>query len=153
MMEAWSSICLLHLLYFLFLSILHPGTTSIRAITSDPVRGLIADLTKPLKTLVPAPLVQKEPPTGYSYQQINCLDSIIRCVCKPSAILSYHSFVITSFITHPKNALTLRRYLDSCNIPNTVKRKCGSCTASSTSDDDKDASGNNKGTFKITTKK
>lgn len=41
------------------------------------------------------------------------------------------------------------RYLESCNIPNTVKRKCGSssCTASSTSDDDKqqDAAGNSKG--------
>ncbi|XP_030044308.1 period circadian protein homolog 1 isoform X2 [Microcaecilia unicolor] len=43
-----------------------------------------------------------------SYQQINCLDSIIR-------------------------------YLESCNIPNTVKRKCGwsSYTASSISDDEK----------------
>ncbi|XP_070786122.1 period circadian protein homolog 1b [Enoplosus armatus] len=91
------------------------GPTSIRAVTSDPIRGLIADLTNPPKALVPAPLGQKEPPTGYSYQQINCLDSIIR-------------------------------YLDSCNIPNTVKRKCGSsCT--STSDDEKqqEASGNNKG--------
>lgn len=37
-------------------------------------------MTKPPKALVPAPLVQKEPPAGYSYQQINCLDSIIRCV-------------------------------------------------------------------------
>uniref|UniRef100_A0A7N6BZR3 PAS domain-containing protein n=1 Tax=Anabas testudineus TaxID=64144 RepID=A0A7N6BZR3_ANATE len=75
------------------------------------------DMTNPPRSLVPAPLVQKEPTTGYSYQQINCLDSIIR-------------------------------YLESCNIPNTVKRKCGSssCTASSTSDDDKqEASGNNKG--------
>lgn len=82
--------------------------SNLRAISSDPVRGLIADMTKPPKTLAPAPLVQKEATTGYSYQQINCLDSIIR-------------------------------YLESCNIPNTVKRKCGSssCTASSTSDDDK----------------
>uniref|UniRef100_A0AAY4ABN2 PAS domain-containing protein n=1 Tax=Denticeps clupeoides TaxID=299321 RepID=A0AAY4ABN2_9TELE len=59
-----------------------------------------------------------EPPSTYSYQQINCLDSIIR-------------------------------YLESCNVPNTVKRKCGSssCTASSTSDDDKqqEATGNTKG--------
>ncbi|XP_027143579.1 period circadian protein homolog 1b isoform X1 [Larimichthys crocea] len=91
------------------------GPTNIRAVTSDPIRGLIADLTKPPKALVPAPLVQKEAPTGYSYQQINCLDSIIR-------------------------------YLDSCNIPNTVKRKCGSSSCTSTSDDDKqEASGNNKG--------
>ncbi|KAK7909794.1 hypothetical protein WMY93_014478 [Mugilogobius chulae] len=92
--------------------------SNLRAISSDPVRGLIADMTKPPKTLAPAPLVQKEATTGYSYQQINCLDSIIR-------------------------------YLESCNIPNTVKRKCGSssCTASSTSDDDKqqEPSGTNKG--------
>uniref|UniRef100_A0AAY5KFG3 PAS domain-containing protein n=1 Tax=Esox lucius TaxID=8010 RepID=A0AAY5KFG3_ESOLU len=53
-------------------------------------------------------LVGKEPSASYSYQQINCLDSIVR-------------------------------YLESCNVPNTVKRKCGSssCTTSSTSDDDK----------------
>lgn len=93
------------------------GTTKIRAINSDPIRGLIADMAKPPKALVPAPLVQKEASTGYSYQQINCLDSIIR-------------------------------YLESCNIPNTVKRKCGSssCTGSSLSDDDKqEVSGSNKG--------
>ncbi|XP_055360829.1 period circadian protein homolog 1b isoform X2 [Betta splendens] len=92
------------------------ASAGIRAINSDPIRGLIADMTSPPRALVPAPLVQKEPTTGYSYQQINCLDSIIR-------------------------------YLESCNIPNTVKRKCGSssCTASSTSDDDKqEASNNNK---------
>uniref|UniRef100_A0A8C2CGX2 Period circadian clock 1b n=1 Tax=Cyprinus carpio TaxID=7962 RepID=A0A8C2CGX2_CYPCA len=66
----------------------------------------------------PSLIVRKEPPTTYSYQQINCLDSIVR-------------------------------YLESCNIPNTMKRKCGSssCTASSTSDDDKqqDAPSNAKG--------
>ncbi|XP_034532360.1 period circadian protein homolog 1b [Notolabrus celidotus] len=93
------------------------GVAGIRTVSSDPIRGLIADLTKPPKALLPAVPVQKDPPAGYSYQQINCLDSIIR-------------------------------YLDSCNIPNTIKRKCGSssCTASSTSDDDKqEASGNNKG--------
>ncbi|XP_043101045.1 period circadian protein homolog 1b isoform X2 [Puntigrus tetrazona] len=71
----------------------------------------------PSKSSAPSMIVQKEPPTTYSYQQINCLDSIIR-------------------------------YLESCNVPNTVKRKCGSssCTASSTSDDDKqqDAPGNAK---------
>lgn len=83
-------------------------TVAVRVINSDPVRSLIADMTNPSKSLVPASLVPKEPSTSYSYQQINCLDSIIR-------------------------------YLESCNIPNTVKRKCGSssCTASSASDDDK----------------
>ncbi|XP_069502571.1 period circadian protein homolog 1 [Ambystoma mexicanum] len=50
----------------------------------------------------------RKEPSNYSYQQINCLDSIIR-------------------------------YLESCNIPCTVKRKCGSSsyTTSSASDDDK----------------
>ncbi|KAJ7996568.1 hypothetical protein DPEC_G00238420 [Dallia pectoralis] len=51
---------------------------------------------------------RQEPLANYSYQQINCLDSIVR-------------------------------YLESCNVPNTVKRKCGSSsgTTSSASDDDK----------------
>lgn len=48
----------------------------------DLVRGLIADAARPPKALVPPPFIQKEAPTGYSYQQINCLDSIIRCVCE-----------------------------------------------------------------------
>ncbi|MBN3301621.1 PER1 protein, partial [Amia calva] len=61
-----------------------------------------------VKEAVPQPCVldleeRKELPSPYSYQQINCLDSIIR-------------------------------YLDSCNVPSPVKRKCGS---SSNSDDDK----------------
>uniref|UniRef100_A0AAR2JKQ1 PAS domain-containing protein n=1 Tax=Pygocentrus nattereri TaxID=42514 RepID=A0AAR2JKQ1_PYGNA len=63
-------------------------------------------------------LPRKELPAAYSYQQINCLDSIIR-------------------------------YLESCKVPNTVKRKCGSssCTTSSTSDDDRrrEAAGPAKG--------
>uniref|UniRef100_A0A9J7Y4X8 Period circadian clock 1a n=2 Tax=Cyprinus carpio TaxID=7962 RepID=A0A9J7Y4X8_CYPCA len=55
---------------------------------------------------------RKELPFVYSYQQINCLDNIIR-------------------------------YLESFNVPGTVKRKCGSssCTTSSTSDDDKQREG------------
>uniref|UniRef100_A0A4W4GQW5 PAS domain-containing protein n=1 Tax=Electrophorus electricus TaxID=8005 RepID=A0A4W4GQW5_ELEEL len=76
------------------------------------------DVVPPSKDAVLSQVVRKDPPTTYSYQQINCLDSIIR-------------------------------YLESCNVPNTVKRKCGSssCTASSTSDDDKQqvAPGNIKG--------
>uniref|UniRef100_A0A8C7KYB5 Period circadian clock 1a n=1 Tax=Oncorhynchus kisutch TaxID=8019 RepID=A0A8C7KYB5_ONCKI len=61
----------------------------------------------PTKTLA-SMQSRKDPSANYSYQQINCLDSIVR-------------------------------YLESCNVPNTVKRKCGSssCTTSSTSDDDK----------------
>lgn len=54
------------------------GPTTVRAVPSDPIRSLIADAMKPPNAFIPAPLVQKEAHTGYSYQQINCLDSIIR---------------------------------------------------------------------------
>ncbi|KAG8441502.1 hypothetical protein GDO86_007027 [Hymenochirus boettgeri] len=51
--------------------------------------------------------VGRKESTNYSYQQINCLDSIIR-------------------------------YLESCNLPSTVKRKCGSSSyTSSTSEEEK----------------
>ncbi|KAM6453124.1 period circadian protein homolog 1 isoform 1-T3 [Liasis olivaceus] len=62
---------------------------------------------RPCKAAASEDSVRKEP-SSYSYQQINCLDGIIR-------------------------------YLESCNIPNRVKRKCGSSsyTTSSNSDDDK----------------
>ncbi|KAL0970479.1 hypothetical protein UPYG_G00242630 [Umbra pygmaea] len=75
---------------------------------ADPIGSLITAAVSPSKTLVPdsQQLVTKEPPSAYSYQQINCLDSIIR-------------------------------YLDGCNIPNTVKRKLGSSSGTSTSEDDK----------------
>ncbi|XP_036453585.1 period circadian protein homolog 1b [Colossoma macropomum] len=90
----------------------HAATGSLRAIANSG-----PGVAPPSKETVPSQLVRKDPPSTYSYQQINCLDSIIR-------------------------------YLESCNVPNTVKRKCGSssCTASSTSDDDKqqDAPGNTK---------
>lgn len=56
------------------------GPTSIRPVTGNLVRSLISDAARPPKALVPPPVIQKEAPTGYSYQQINCLDSIIRCV-------------------------------------------------------------------------
>uniref|UniRef100_A0A8C8VQ16 Period circadian regulator 1 n=1 Tax=Pelusios castaneus TaxID=367368 RepID=A0A8C8VQ16_9SAUR len=64
----------------------------------------------------------RKEPGSYSYQQINCLDGIIR-------------------------------YLESCNIPSRVKRKCGSSsyTGSSNSDEDKqkaveEVAGSAKGT-------
>lgn len=69
--------------------------------------------------LVPAPPAvapeeaERKEASSCSYQQINCLDSILR-------------------------------YLDSCNIPGTTKRKCASsssCSASSASDDDKQRTG------------
>ncbi|KAM4036246.1 LOW QUALITY PROTEIN: period circadian protein homolog 1 [Anomaloglossus baeobatrachus] len=59
---------------------------------------------------VPEELTRKET-SNYSYQQINCLDSIIR-------------------------------YLESCNLPSTVKRKCGSSSyTSSTSEEEKQKTG------------
>ncbi|KAM6163424.1 period circadian protein homolog 1 [Rhynchocyon petersi] len=66
----------------------------------------------PPVALPPEEAERKEASTC-SYQQINCLDSILR-------------------------------YLESCNIPNTAKRKCASsssCTVSSASDDDKQKTG------------
>lgn len=59
---------------------------------------------------VPEELARKET-SNYSYQQINCLDSIIR-------------------------------YLESCNLPSTVKRKCNSSSyTSSTSEEEKQKTG------------
>ncbi|XP_056426107.1 period circadian protein homolog 1 isoform X2 [Hyla sarda] len=67
--------------------------------------------TAPSRThCVPEELTRKET-SNYSYQQINCLDSIIR-------------------------------YLESCNLPSTVKRKCGSSSyTSSTSEEEKQKTG------------
>uniref|UniRef100_A0A8C8ZZE8 Period circadian regulator 1 n=1 Tax=Prolemur simus TaxID=1328070 RepID=A0A8C8ZZE8_PROSS len=70
-----------------------------------------APIQAPL-ALVPEEAERKEA-SSCSYQQINCLDSILR-------------------------------YLESCNIPSTTKRKCASSssyTASSASDDDKQRTG------------
>lgn len=71
--------------------------------------------TRPGKTATSEESVRQEP-SNYSYQQINCLDGIIR-------------------------------YLESCNIPSRVKRKCGSSsyTTSSNSDDDKQKAGEETG--------
>lgn len=53
-----------------------------------------------------------------------------------------------SFTSASRTHLTFlpRRYLDSCNIPNTVKRKCGSSSCTSTSDEDKQEANGGKGT-------
>ncbi|XP_055262512.1 period circadian protein homolog 1 isoform X3 [Moschus berezovskii] len=71
----------------------------------------------PVPIQAPVPLAAEETErkeaSSCSYQQINCLDSILR-------------------------------YLESCNLPGTTKRKCASsssCTASSASDDDKQRTG------------
>ncbi|XP_052418309.1 period circadian protein homolog 1 isoform X2 [Carassius gibelio] len=92
----------------------HSSAAVVQAVEAADLGGSLGPCAAPpSKSSAPSMIVQKEPPTTYSYQQINSLDSIVR-------------------------------YLESCNIPNTVKRKCGSssCTASSTSDDD--APGNAK---------
>ncbi|XP_041723553.1 period circadian protein homolog 1b isoform X1 [Coregonus clupeaformis] len=100
------------------------AVTTLRAIKGvDPIKSPVPKVVCPPKTPVPnnQQLLKKEPPSDYSYQQINCLDSIIR-------------------------------YLDGCNVPNTVKRKFGSSSGTSTSDNDKlqhETFGNAKGDLAI----
>ncbi|XP_034502847.1 period circadian protein homolog 1 isoform X1 [Ailuropoda melanoleuca] len=94
-----------------------PATGTFKAKTlscqsPDPeLETVPAPVQAPL-TLAPEEAERKEA-SGCSYQQINCLDGILR-------------------------------YLESCNIPGTTKRKCASsssCTTSSASDDDKQRTG------------
>ncbi|XP_023993017.1 period circadian protein homolog 1 isoform X1 [Salvelinus sp. IW2-2015] len=95
----------------------HP-VTALRAIGEvEPVKSLIPEVACPPKTPVfNTQLTKEESPSAYSYQQINCLDSIIR-------------------------------FLDGCNVPNTVKRKFVSSSGTSTSGEDKqqETAGNAKG--------
>ncbi|XP_043859686.1 period circadian protein homolog 1 isoform X2 [Dromiciops gliroides] len=80
---------------------------------SEPAPGL--NHVRPLVVNTTPEDSERKEPSNCSYQQINCLDSIIR-------------------------------YLESCNVPNTVKRKCASShTASSTSDDDRQKAGQSSG--------
>uniref|UniRef100_A0A8C5MFB8 Period circadian regulator 1 n=1 Tax=Leptobrachium leishanense TaxID=445787 RepID=A0A8C5MFB8_9ANUR len=100
------------------------GSRAIRPHQLGHIQALAAPRPTPNNTVVNVP-IEPEPPripsapqeltrketTNYSYQQINCLDSIIR-------------------------------YLDSCNLPGTVKRKCGSSSyTSSTSEEEKPITG------------
>ncbi|XP_004857536.1 period circadian protein homolog 1 isoform X2 [Heterocephalus glaber] len=91
------------------------GTFKAKALPSQSrnpeLEAVPAPIQSPL-SLAPEEAERKET-SSCSYQQINCLDSILR-------------------------------YLESCNIPSTTKRKCASsssCTASSASDDDKQRTG------------
>ncbi|XP_063786949.1 period circadian protein homolog 1-like isoform X2 [Pseudophryne corroboree] len=77
-----------------------------RSAPSAAVCNTLPDTVTPRTPCAPEELARKEN-SNYSYQQINCLDSIIR-------------------------------YLESCNIPSTVKRKYGSSSyTSSTSEEEK----------------
>uniref|UniRef100_A0ABM5EJ85 Period circadian protein homolog 1 isoform X4 n=1 Tax=Pogona vitticeps TaxID=103695 RepID=A0ABM5EJ85_9SAUR len=82
-----------------------PGAPASRSL--QPVEAQKDLERQPGKAAASEESVMNEP-SNYSYQQINCLDGIIR-------------------------------YLENCNIPSRVKRKCGSSsyTTSSNSDDDK----------------
>ncbi|XP_058415753.1 period circadian protein homolog 1 isoform X3 [Diceros bicornis minor] len=94
-----------------------PATGTFKAKTlpsqfPDPDLEAAPALIQAPLALAPEEAERKEASTC-SYQQINCLDSILR-------------------------------YLESCNIPSTTKRKCASsssCTTSSASDDDKQRTG------------
>ncbi|KAM9003305.1 period circadian protein homolog 1 isoform X1 [Sarcophilus harrisii] len=92
------------------------GTFKTRDLLCKPLEPAPAlNQVRPHVNTVPEDSERKEP-SSCSYQQINCLDSIIR-------------------------------YLESCNVPNTVKRKCtsSSYTTSSTSDDDRQKTGQGSG--------
>ncbi|XP_064796855.1 period circadian protein homolog 1b isoform X2 [Oncorhynchus masou masou] len=57
------------------------AVTALRATGEvEPIKSLIPEVVCPSKTLVfnTQQLMKEEPPSAYSYQQINCLDSIIR---------------------------------------------------------------------------
>ncbi|KAB0365794.1 hypothetical protein FD754_009950 [Muntiacus muntjak] len=92
-----------------------PSTGTFKAKTlpcqSPGVEAVPAPIQAPLALAVEE--AERKEASSCSYQQINCLDSILR-------------------------------YLESCNLPGTTKRKCASsssCTASSASDDDKQRTG------------
>ncbi|KAM9748405.1 period circadian protein homolog 1 isoform 2-T4 [Dama dama] len=92
-----------------------PSTGTFKAKTlpcqSPDLEAAPAPIQAPLALAVEE--AERKEASSCSYQQINCLDSILR-------------------------------YLESCNLPGTTKRKCASsssCTASSASDDDKQRTG------------
>lgn len=83
--------------------------------------------------------------TVHSYQQISCLDSVIRLAC----VLFVCFFHMRLWLNDKRvkcelwfKSFSFLRYLESCNIPITVKRKYqfSSNTTSSNSDDDKKGS-------------
>ncbi|XP_068960208.1 period circadian protein homolog 1 isoform X1 [Petaurus breviceps papuanus] len=90
-----------------------PDTSKTKDLPGRPLEpGPGLNQVRPLVVSTAPKDSERKEPSSCSYQQINCLDSIIR-------------------------------YLESCNVPNTVKRKCAfsSHTASSTSDDDRQKAG------------
>lgn len=70
---------------------------------------------------IPEELACKNQPIG-SYQQISCLDSVIRCGharCLPCLLT--HS---RALVSHEAPSAPPRRYLESCSEATTLKRKC-----------------------------
>lgn len=70
---------------------------------------------------IPEELACKNQPIS-SYQQISCLDSVIRCGharCLPCLLT--HS---RALVSHEAPSAPPRRYLESCSEATTLKRKC-----------------------------
>jgi len=68
-------------------------TGALKAVEAgQPGSSLCPGAAPPSKSSAPSLIVPKEPPSTYSYQQINCLDSIIRFV--------FQIIKSTDFVTH-----------------------------------------------------
>ena len=125
-------------------SLLGPATGTFKAKTlscqSPDLEAAPAPIQAPLALAVED--AERKEASSCSYQQINCLDSILR---------SGHPGSFSAWGPGPAPPRPcphvlwcLLRYLESCNLPGTTKRKCtssSSCTASSASDDDKQRTG------------
>ncbi|CAI9163019.1 unnamed protein product [Rangifer tarandus platyrhynchus] len=121
-----------------------PSTGTFKAKTlpcqSPDLEAAPAPIQAPLALAVEE--AERKEASSCSYQQINCLDSILR---------SGHPGSFSAWGPSPDPPRPcphvlwcLLRYLESCNLPGTTKRKCASsssCTASSASDDDKQRTG------------
>lgn len=131
----------------LLFSLLGAATGTFKAKTlscqsPDPELEMVpAPVQAPL-TLTPEEVERKEA-NGCSYQQINCLDSILRSGYPGTFSHLGPGLGPPQALPSCPLAPLPRRYLESCNIPSTTKRKCASssCTTSSASDDDKQRTG------------
>ena len=131
----------------LLFSLLGAATGTFKAKTlscqsPDPELEMVpAPVQAPL-TLTPEEVERKEA-NGCSYQQINCLDGILRSGYPGTFSHLGPGLGPPQALPSCPLAPLPRRYLESCNIPSTTKRKCASssCTTSSASDDDKQRTG------------